>query len=84
MSYGVQFRGTLGPSETQRWFTFGWPAGQDYAWVIVPTDVQSGNPHVDWDVAIERASDQSITYWLTIRNLTSDTFNFEARYNYIG
>lgn len=84
MSYGVQFRGTLNPNETQLWFTYGWPADQDVAWMIVPTTAQPGSAHVDCDVAIERASGDSITYWLTVRNLTSDTFDFEARYNVVS
>jgi hypothetical protein len=81
MAYGVQFRGTLQPNDSQQWFTYGWPADQDVAWVIVPTTAQPGSAHVDWDVAIERADPSSVTYWLTIRNLTTDVFDFEARYS---
>jgi hypothetical protein len=81
MAYGVQFRGTLQPHASGRWFTFGWPANQDYAWMVVPTTVQSGAPHVQWDVAVERASPTAVTYWLTITNVSNDAFDFEARYN---
>jgi hypothetical protein len=83
MSYGVQFRGTLAPNETQRWFTYDWPADQDVAWLVVPTTAQPGSPHVQCDVAIERAGDSTLTYWLTLQNLTGDSFDFEARYNFV-
>lgn len=83
MSYGVQFRGTLSANQTQRWFTFNWPVNHDVAWMVVPTTPQPGSPHVQCSVATELASNNTITYWLTIQNLTSDTFNFEARYDYL-
>jgi hypothetical protein len=82
--YGVQFRGTLQPNQTQRWFTYNWPANNDVAWMVVPTTAQAGSPHVDFDLAIERASNNTVTYWLTIHNLTNDTFDFEARYNFLN
>ena len=82
--YGVQFRGTLQPNQIQRWFTCNWPANNDVAWMVVPTTAQAGSPHVDFDLAIERASNNTVTYWLTIHNLTNDTFDFEARYNFLN
>jgi hypothetical protein len=82
--YGVQFRGTIQPNQSQRWFTYNWPSNNDVAWMIVPTTAQSGSPHLDFDLAIERASNNTVTYWLTIHNLTGDTFDFEARYNYLN
>ncbi len=83
MSYGVQFRGALSPNQTQRWFTFNWPVNRDVAWLVVPTTPQAGSPHVQCTVATELTPNNTITYWLTIQNLTSDTFNFEARYDYL-
>ena len=80
MQIGVQFTGTLAPSEAQQWFTFGWQSDWDVSWMVVPTTAQPGSAHVQWDVATERAADNSITYWITVQNLTSDTFDFEARY----
>ncbi len=35
---------------------------------------------VDWQVEVERASANFITYWITIKNLTSLPVNIEARY----
>jgi hypothetical protein len=80
----VQFTGTLAPNESQLWFTYGWPVDQDYAWLVMPTTASPGAPEVDWEVEIERASDTSITYWLTIKNLTGNTIDFEARYSPLG
>jgi len=80
MQIGVQFTGTLAPNEAQQWSTFGWQSDWDVSWMVVPTTAQQGSAHVQWDVATERAADNSITYWVTVQNLTSDTFDFEARY----
>jgi hypothetical protein len=84
MAYGIQFRGRLQPNETQLWFTYGWPSDQDVAWQVVPTIAQPGSAHVNCEIAIERADPNSVTYWLTIQNLTSDAFDFEARYNFLN
>ena len=80
MQIGVQFTGTLAPNETQQWFTYGWQSDWDVSWMVVPTTAQPGSAHVQCDVATERAADNSITYWVTVQNITSDTFDFEARY----
>lgn len=80
MRVGVQFTGTIAANATQRWFTFNWPASWHVVWYVVPTSPRSGAPQIEWSVAVERASSTAITYWITIRNLTSDPVNIEARY----
>jgi hypothetical protein len=80
MITGVQFRGTLSPSQTQRWFTFNWSAPQHVLWEVVPTSAHPGAAEVRWDVALERADAAHVTYWLTITNLTGTAVQFEARY----
>jgi hypothetical protein len=80
MTTGVQFRGTLAPNQTQRWFTFNWDANQHVLWEVMPTTARSGAAEVDWDVAIERADATHVTYWITITNLTNASVQFEARY----
>jgi hypothetical protein len=80
MSVGVQFTGTLAPGTSNRWFTWGWPADWHVVWNVVPTSLHSGAPAVEWDVEVERANDTQITYWITVRNLSPDTTNIEARY----
>jgi hypothetical protein len=80
MVTGVQFRGTLSPNQTRRWYTFNWNANQHVLWEVVPTTAKSGAAQVDWDVAIERASTDHVTYWITIKNLTNASLQIEARY----
>jgi len=80
MVTGVQFRGTLNPNQTQRWFTFNWSATQHVLWEVMPTTARASAAQVDWDVAIERADASHITYWITITNLTGQPVQFEARY----
>jgi hypothetical protein len=82
--YGVQFRGTLQPNQSQWWFTYHRPANNDVSWMVLPTTAQVGSPHVGFDLAIERAGNNTVTYWLTIHNLTGDQFDFEARYNFLN
>lgn len=79
MRVGVQFTGTLAANATQRWFTFNWPASWHVVWYVVPTSPRGG-PQIEWSVAVERASSTHITYWITIKNLTSNPVNIEARY----
>lgn len=80
MSVGVQFTGSLGPSQTRRWFTHSWPAAWHVIWYVVPTTPRSGAPQIDWSVDVERATSGHITYWISIRNLTNQTVNIEARF----
>jgi glycyl-tRNA synthetase alpha subunit len=47
---------------------------------MMPTSPQSGAPQVDWDVQVERANTTQCTYWITVKNLTTSTVNFEGRY----
>jgi hypothetical protein len=80
MVTGVQFRGTLNPNQTQRWFTFNWSANQHVLWEMMPTTARQGAPQLDWDVAIERADAAHVTYWLTVSNRTNSPVQFEGRY----
>jgi len=80
MVVGTQFTGSLPAGGTRRWFTFGWPAGWNVIWTVVSTSPVVGNPQVEWDIGVERASATNITYWITIRNLTTRAVNIEGRY----
>ena len=80
MRTSVQFVGTLNANQTARWFTFNWPPSWHVVWYMMPTSPQSGAPQLDWDVAVERASATGTTYWITVKNLTGATVNFEGRY----
>jgi hypothetical protein len=77
---GVQWTGTIGPGGTQLWFTWGWPAHEHVVWYLMPTSPQPGAAQLDWDVAVERVSNTHCTYWITVKNLTTHTVNFEGRF----
>ena len=81
---GVQFTGTIPANQTQRWFTFRWPAHWHVVWTVVPTSPRPGGPQIEWKVQVERASDEYITYWISITNLTPVPVNIEARYAVLG
>lgn len=80
MRVGIQFTGSVPANSSKRWFTFNWPADWHVAWTVVPTSPQSGAPQIDWTVQVERASGTNITYWVSVRNLTANPVNIEARY----
>jgi hypothetical protein len=80
MRTGVQFTGTLAPSASGRWFTFGWPATWQVIWYMMPTSPQPGAPELDWDIGVERADAANVTYWITVVNRTGASINFEGRF----
>ena len=81
---GVQFRGTLAAGATQRWFTFNWPAHWHVLWTVVPTTPRPGSPQIKFDVQVERATDQFMTYWISITNVSPAPCDIEARYAVLG
>lgn len=81
---GVQFTGSLNANQTQRWFTFNWPAHWHVIWTVVPTSPRPGAPQIEWKVQVERSSDRFITYWVNVTNLTAVPVNIEARYAVLG
>lgn len=80
MVVGTQFTGSVAANSSHRWFTWGWPAGWEAIWTVVPTTPVPGAPQLEWDVAVERASATDVTYWITIHNLTGASIDIEARY----
>jgi Subtilase family len=81
---GVQFTGAIPANQTQRWFTFRWPAHWHVIWTVVPTSPRPGGPQIEWKVQVERASDAFITYWISITNLTPVPVDIEARFAVLG
>ncbi len=81
---GVQFTGSVPANQTKRWFTFNWPAHWHVVWTVVPTSPRPGGPQIEWKVQVERATDQTITYWISITNLTPVAVNIEARFAVLG
>jgi hypothetical protein len=77
---GTQWTGNLDANQTQRWFTFNWPATWHIVWSVMPTTVRPGAPELTWSVQVERASAEYATYWITVTNLTPAPITFEGRY----
>lgn len=81
---GVQWFGSLASNATRRWFTWGWGARAHVVWTVMPLTPCPGAPQLSWSVAVERASATQCTYWITVRNLTSDPVKFEGRYDVLS
>ncbi len=81
---GVQWFGTIAASATQRWFTWGWPASWHIIWTIMPSTPCPGGPQLTWSVQVERSNATQCTYWITVKNLTSDQVKFEGRYDILS
>jgi hypothetical protein len=77
---GVQWNGSLAPNQTQRWFTFNWPATWHIVWTIMPTTIDGANAQLTWNVQVQRANGEFLTYWITVQNLTAATVAFEGRF----
>jgi len=77
---GRQFVGNLAASQTKKWFTFNWPATWHIVWTVMPTTVRPGAPQIRWNVEVERASAEFVTYWITVQNLVAAPVDFEGRY----
>lgn len=74
---GTQWTATINPGQTQNWFTHSWPADWFVQWSIRPT---TPGGKIKWDVAIERAANNTFTYWITVTNIGSVATNFEGKY----
>jgi hypothetical protein len=81
---GVQWTGTVPANSSKRWFTFNWPEWERVEWRMLPTAPRPGAAQLTWDVAIERASGNYLTYWITVTNLTAQDVTFEGRYCVLG
>jgi hypothetical protein len=77
---GVQWIGNLAGNQSARWFTFNWPATWHVIWTVMPTNPRPGAPQVSWNVQVERASAEYVTYWINVQNLTPDPLTFEGRF----
>jgi len=76
---GTQWTGSLAANQTQRWFTFNWPATWHVVWTVMPTTT-GGAAQVQWSVQVQRASAEYVTYWISVTNLTGGPVTFEGRY----
>jgi hypothetical protein len=82
--FGVQWAGTVPAHSSRRWFTFNWPEWERVEWRMLPTVPRPGAAQLRWSVAIERASGNYLTYWITVENLTALDVAFEGRFAVLG
>jgi hypothetical protein len=81
---GIQWNGQLDANQTLCWFTHDWPEHWHIIWTVVPITPGMGTPQIKWKVKTERASDEYITYWICVTNLTSNLVEIEGRYAVLG
>lgn len=78
---GVQFTGSLNANASGRWFTFNWPATWHVIWTVMPTTPASaGGPQITWNVQVERATPELLTYWINAKNHTGNNIKLEGRF----
>ena len=77
---GLQFTGSLTPNQTQKWYTFNWPATWHVVWTVMPTTINTAGEQLTWTVQVQRASNEFVTYWIEVQNLTAATVAFEGRF----
>ena len=81
MRTGTQFTGAVAAGQSKTWFTHEWPVAWNVVWTVVPTTLGTANAQqVEWSLAAQRASTSLLTYWITVRNLSSSEVGIEARY----
>ena len=80
MVVGVQIADTMPPHASIDFYTWGWDPAWDVVWTVVPGTPTAGGPQIGWSVAVERAPDATVTYHVTITNLTGQAVGVEGRY----
>ena len=74
---GTQFTGSLTTGQARTWFTHSWSRTWLVNWSVRPT---TAGGRVTWSQRIQRASNGTLTYWITVRNVGSVSTSFEAKY----
>lgn len=77
---GRQWSGTITAGQSHDWYTWGWPATWHVVWTVMPTTPQLGVPALTWNVRVERASAEYVTYWITVTNVSGANVNFDGRF----
>lgn len=74
---GTQWTATINPGETQNWFTHSWPVDRIVNWSVRPT---TAGGKIKAEVSIERAANNTFTYWISVTNTGSIATSFEGKY----
>lgn len=80
MKVSTQFTGSVPAGSKKTWFTHSWKPESHVVWYVVPLTANPGKAQIAWSVAVQRASETSLTYYLTVENLTAAAVDVEARY----
>jgi len=74
---GTQWTATINPGQTQNWFTHSWSPEWFVNWAIRPT---TAGGRIKSEVSIERAANNTFTYWIAVTNTGPVATSFEGKY----
>lgn len=75
---GTQWTATINPGQTQNWFTHSWSPDLFVSWSIRPT---TPGGKIKWEQSIERAANNTFTYWIKVVNVGAVATGFEGKYS---
>lgn len=82
---GTQFSGAVRAHATGRWSSHSWPSHWFVAWHAMPTaPAAAGVAQLECKVSTTRQSDQLLTYFFAISNLSDRDVCFETRFDVLG
>jgi hypothetical protein len=84
MTSGIQFTDSLNPNQSIRFSTHSWNPSLHVIWYVQPVTVKNGAPEIEWEVSVERAAIDKVTYYITVRNLTNSKITVEGRYTILN
>jgi len=61
-----------------------WPIGSHVMWRVVPSGKPVDAPALAWQVSVGQSRSGYVTYWITVKNLTSVSIPFEVRSLEVG
>ncbi len=76
---GTSLSGEAPPGGEYRLWSSDWPIGSHVLWTVVPTGGPAGAPALTWQVNVGPSRPGYVTYWITVKNLTSVGIPFEVR-----
>ena len=82
---GVQFRGSVPAGATRTWSTHSWPTYWYVNWSVMPlTPIGESGRQISVEVSVRRQAERLATYYVQVKNHSSKTVTFEARYAVLG
>jgi hypothetical protein len=75
---GTQRLGTIPAFDMRRWVTRDWPLEMGILWTVIPSPV---SVRVEWNIVAERQSENLLTYYIEVRNLSPQEATIDVRYS---